>query len=241
MSRFLTQFLIATLAAQLSAQETFYTAAPGSGICARAKAVIDNLGPTRGVPMAAGDFVERVQVGSREFPADGTPYFIPVAERLSAASFTMMGQDGKAIVVSSLKGQVVIIGLWSMECAPSLMELLELDGLQKRGAQYGFQVFPVNYDSGQDRWPRLIRYLKRVKDRLVDPKVYSPGVGKEGVNALASMVPALPALFVLDREGRLAVRYCGYKPGSLVNSISTILKEPRDAAATPAAVSDPPP
>lgn len=233
--------LISTCMAGLSAQETFYPSEPGGSICGRAKAIIDNLGPGRGVPMAAGDHVERVTVGSESFPANGMPFLIPPAERSAPTTFSMMGQDGKAIALPTLKGQVVVIGLWSMACEPSLFQLMEMIDLQKKGAQNGFQVFPVNYDEGPDRWPRLIRYLNRVKDRLVDPKVYSPGVGKGGVNSLANAIPALPAIFILDRDGRVAARYSGYRPGSMVNALLAILREPKEAQSPNAPPSTPAP
>ncbi len=231
MYQFFAYLLISGFAAGLSAQETFYPSEPGGSICGRAKAIIDNLGPGRGVPMAAGDLVEWGVVGNKNFPSNGVPLIIPPAERLAPTTFSMMGQDGKTIALPTLKGQVVVIGLWSMACEPSLFQLMEMVDLQKKGDQNGFQVFPVNYDEGQDRWPRLIRYLKRVKDRLVDPKVYSPGLGKGGVNSLANLIPALPAIFILDREGRVAARYAGYRPGSMVNALLTILREPKETLA----------
>lgn len=237
----------------LCAQERYYPTAKDAVNCPREKAVDEDVvrgGPTsRPMPgtntggstavsnvsaVASGRPAEsaasadsaspKTMEGAGSFPSDGKPYIFPIAHRKSVGDFTVMDREGKTTRVSDRKGKMLIIGFWATTCQASGVELLELADLQAKGEKYGFEVWPVNYDP-VDRQLRTTTYIQINAKALATTKLYIPGLGKEGPSVFASMIPALPALFIVDREGRLAAQYAGYQPGALVGAMRTIMAE----------------
>lgn len=220
----------------LSAQETYFPTAKDAVNCPRQNATDEDLrgyqqtlrtiSPSSMVP-------KTMEKGLPDFPNDAKPFIFPVEQRKSANGFAAMDKDGKVVRVSERKGKVIVIGLWATLCQASGVELLELADLQPKGEKYGFEVWPVNYDE-KDRWPRVAAYMQVNGKALGGVRVFVPGLGKEGVATLAELVPALPAIFIIDREGRLAAQYAGYQPGALMGALKAIMTEkPSTPAAAP--------
>lgn len=176
-------------------------------------------------------------------------YYIPQGERRDVAAFTAYDAKAQGTSLASLKGKVVLVGLWSTRCDPSARMLLEMAQLYPKGGQYGFQVLPVNFDLNQQDagdggieggWRAINKFM--IKNRQFFESshmpVYTPGLGKEGAANFMPIVQSLPALFVIDRQGRLASIHIGYKDGFVGEALKhTLLEKPQPvpAAAPPAA------
>jgi thiol-disulfide isomerase/thioredoxin len=184
------------------------------------------------------------QEGSQFFPRD---------ERKDVSAFTAYDDHKKGTPISSLKGKVVLVGLWSLRCEPSASMLMEFAGIYAKRAQYGFEVLAVNFDenqqdggkegSGQAGGWRAI-YKFRATNRQFfeksDMPLYIPGLGKEGPSNFMEMVYSLPVLFVVDRQGKLAEWHIGYKNGMVGETLSRALRERPEPAASPAPAVNPP-
>lgn len=85
-----------------------------------------------------------------------------------------------------------------------------------------------------DRLTVIGEIIRRNQSRFGKTIFYRPGLGKEGLLNLGPELNALPTTFILDREGRVAMRWVGYHRGALVNALKAILAErPAPAPAVP--------
>jgi len=144
--------------------------------------------------------------------------------RTSASAFGVADIANKTTSVADVKGKVLVIGFWDSACGPSVNLLQELVELQAKGEKYNFEVWPVCLNS--DRWTTLIPFINRNKSFLEKTRIYLPGIGASGPSVLMNVIPALPALFILDKEGKVAFRMMGYEPKAAVNALKVVLKEP---------------
>lgn len=152
---------------------------------------------------------------------------LPPAERTDAGGFAVEPVSGSKRLMSELKGKVVVIGFIAAICEPSIRLLGELAELQAKGPQFGFEALPVSLDSATV----IGEITRRNRPRFDKTTFYSPGLGKEGPLNLGPELQGLPTVVILDRQGRVAVRWVGFTPGMLVKALKMVLTEP---AGTPA-------
>jgi len=170
----------------------------------------------------------------------GRQYF-PQGERKPGSTFAAYDERGKGTSVASLKGKVVLIGLWSVRCDPSAKMLLEFASLYPKREQFGFEILAVNFDESKlldgtrpgldvyidGGWKAISKFRNTNTQFFGASKmpVYVPGLGKEGVSTFMDVVRSLPVLFVIDREGNLAQLHIGYKDGFVGEAIQRALRE----------------
>lgn len=159
--------------------------------------------------------------------------FFPLAERKDVSSFAAYDEKAKGTSIASLKGKVVLVGLWSTHCDPSAKMLMEFASLYAKRDQHGFEILSVNFDETQQDsgieggWRAISRF--RIKNRqFFDTSkmpIYTPGLGKEGASNFMDMVYSVPVLFVVDRQGKLAEIHIGYKDGFVGQALMRALRE----------------
>jgi len=163
----------------------------------------------------------------------GNQYF-PPAERKDVSPFAAYDEKNKGISIASLRGKVVLVGLWSTHCDPSAKMLMEFASLYGKRDQYGFEILSVNFDENQQDgggleggWRAINKF--RIKNRQFfetsHMPVYTPGLGKEGPSNFMDMVYSVPVLFVVDRQGKLAELHIGYKDGFVGQALMRVLRE----------------
>jgi thiol-disulfide isomerase/thioredoxin len=173
-------------------------------------------------------------------------WFIPQGERKDVSPFAAYDERSHGTSLASLKGKVVLVGLWSVHCDPSAKMLMEFASLYPKRAQYGFDILAVNFDENQQDgggieggWRAINKFM--IKNRqffeVSHMPVYTPGLGKEGPANFMDMVWSVPVLFVVDREGKLAQIHIGYKDGFVGEALKRALMErpaPQPAPVPPA-------
>ncbi len=178
----------------------------------------------------------------------GVQYFLQ-GQRKDVSVFTAYDDKDRPTSIASLKGKVVLVGLWSVHCQPSARMLMEFSRIYPKQAQYGFQLLAVNFDATQQDgghiqggWPAIDAFMTDNRRFFQASKlpVYTSGVGKEGAANFMDTVYSLPVLFVVDREGRLAQIHIGYQNGFVGKSLMQALAE-HPAPAPPAAAPMPRP
>lgn len=214
----------AVLAAQPAAPLTFKPAGPGERSCPR----------TEEKDPALFDAARRNQTRSPASDAMKGPGLLPVdaalgatlippAQRRSARTFTVQDPSGRNLEASAQAGKAVAVVFWQTGCGPSLELVLELVDLQKREDRFGFTAWPVNYDT--DRWVRVRPFVEKNRKALGEARLFVPVLGEQGAATLAPSLDALPAWFILDRQGRVAVQATGYEPKALVGALKKVLSE----------------
>lgn len=119
-----------------------------------------------------------------------------------AQEFALKDLAGKTVKLSDLRGKVVLVTFWATWCGPCKKEMPELQKFQKEHEDKGVEVLAVNIDDFNSRSkikPFLEENDLRIRVLLEDPAQLT-GYDYSGI----------PALYVIDREGRIAHARTGY-------------------------------
>jgi peroxiredoxin len=112
-----------------------------------------------------------------------------------AEDFTLPTPDGGSFRLSEQRGKVVLVNFWATWCPPCLEEMPAMERLWRRHKDAGFVLVAISLDTDPKKVPPFVTARKFSFPVALDPKM---GVAeKYGVRAL-------PASFMLDREGTVA-------------------------------------
>lgn len=116
-----------------------------------------------------------------------------------APEIELVSLDGEKVSLASLRGRAVLLNLWATWCVPCLEEMPELGQLQKEYGPKGLAVVGVSVDAADasDQVRAFVSKLKIPFAIWLDPEMRI---------AEAVRVRAMPATFVIDREGRIVFR-----------------------------------
>ena len=107
---------------------------------------------------------------------------------------TTGADPGSELMLSSLRGKVVVLNFWASWCGPCRKELPQIRALAESLAPSGGRVVPVSIDSDPRNAADFAQH-------------FAPGltVFHDGPDGLARSLdlPALPYTLVLDRDGRM--------------------------------------
>ncbi|HEU4929762.1 MAG TPA: redoxin domain-containing protein [Candidatus Krumholzibacteria bacterium] len=111
---------------------------------------------------------------------------------------------GEPIALESLRGQVVLIDFWATWCKPCVKTMPELDAVYRDYQKLGLAVVGVSVDQGDDREKKVKKFLE--KKPVAYPIVIDT---EEAASWEAFHVVALPTLYLIDRDGKIAERWTG--------------------------------
>ncbi len=131
-----------------------------------------------------------------------------------AKDFTLEDLNGRPVRLSDLRGKVVILEFWASWCEPCRYEMPVVEALQQRFKDEGLVVLGIN-----DEDPPIAR-------RYVEQGGYTFPTLFDKSQAVAGLygVRAIPALFVIDRQGEIVGRHSGYGPGSEEKILDSLRK-----------------
>jgi peroxiredoxin len=128
-------------------------------------------------------------------------------------TFTPLGAD-KPRRLKDMRGKVVVVYFWAVWCAPCKPETKRLVELYEKHHKDGLEVIAVSLDEKEELVPRFVK-VKKIK--------WPQWVGKSARQFAADWgVEHLPALFVIDRQGRL---HHGDAAGKLEKMLPELLKQ----------------
>ena len=236
-------FMVALSFGVVQAQGIYRNAnSPSDAICPRVDKDKTSLNFGARSPSGSGTGGEMGADSTVKFYYQQGDQYIPVGQRKSVAGFAAYDARGTGTAVASLKGKVVLVGLWSVRCDPSSRMLTELANLYPKREQFGFEILAINFDENQldgskieGGWRAINRFMTKNRQFFEASKmpVYTPGLGREGPSNFMDIVHSLPALFVIDREGNLAQIHIGHKDGFVGKAIQRAILE-KAAGTTPA-------
>ena len=137
--------------------------------------------------------------------------------RSKAASFVLEDLDGREFSLDSAAGSVLVLDFWATWCAPCRKAIPELISLYNEYEQEDLLLWGIGIDKPDA--------LRSFAESFKIP--YPVLVGSRATQA-AYRVTAIPTVFLIDREGRIAGRFQGYRPGATENlkaEITKLLKE----------------
>jgi len=191
------------VASQEAPQDIAKANLPKSAVCV----VCASHGETHGEERAAAGvryagksyfFCDTKEVA--DFKKDPEAYIPPVLPR-PAAKLSAATVDGKTVSWNDYKGKVVLLDFWATWCAPCVKAMPEMEKLQNRFAGKDFVVLGVSIDEDPKKAVAFQQKRKLSYPVLLDdPKDPSWAAWK---------VRAIPAVFLVDREGQVVRQWRG--------------------------------
>ncbi|HED34996.1 MAG TPA: TlpA family protein disulfide reductase [Gammaproteobacteria bacterium] len=109
-----------------------------------------------------------------------------------AWNFTLKSQHGKNIKLSELRGQVIAINFWSIQCGTCIQQFPILKAYYQKNRHRGFVILSINIDEDLKKAHLLVR-----KHQFDYPVLFDPA---NQASRLYS-VDDLPTLYLVDRDG----------------------------------------
>lgn len=108
--------------------------------------------------------------------------------------------SGKRIALSSLKGKVVLLTFWSLQCKECIAENLQLKNVYNALNKKGFEIYQISLDQDEEAWKKEVRFdeLPWISTREDDPS--------DPLNVRLYNVKAIPANFLYDRDGNIIAK-----------------------------------
>lgn len=142
------------------------------------------------------------------FDADPAAY-VPPELPYPAPKFAVKQLTGEAVALDSLRGKVTLLDFWATWCAPCLKSMPELQALHVKYGKRGFGVLGVSIDEGDPA-----KVTPKVKKFVAAKKISYPIAIDDDMKPAweAYRVKAVPAAFLIDREGRVVAQWTGAAP-----------------------------
>lgn len=193
--------LAALLAVSLTGTPAVRYPAPALAAPKKAVCIICNDGeePVKATATHEGKEYTFCSTGCRDqFLQDPKAYLKP-AGPVPAPAFSLKDLSGKTVSLADYKGKVVLIDFWATFCGPCVKAMPKLQKLHDEHGAKGFSVLGIATD---EEGEKLVRPFM-AKRKITYPILIDAGSWK------AYGVKALPALFLIDREGRIVKQYGG--------------------------------
>ncbi len=117
-----------------------------------------------------------------------------------APNFTQNDTQGKAVQLSSFRGQYVLVDFWASWCGPCRRENPNLVAAYHKYKDRGFTILGVSLDSKKDPWLKAIEADKLYWTHVSDLKYWDNAVARQyGIRSV-------PANLLLDKEGKIIAR-----------------------------------
>jgi peroxiredoxin/YHS domain-containing protein len=126
--------------------------------------------------------------------------FLPPVLPRPAPAFSLKNLAGETVKLSDLKGKVVLVDYWATWCAPCVATMPEMQKLHEKYGAKGLTVLGVSIDEeGEKKVKPFIAKRKFSYPILLDDQNIWKGYN----------IKAIPALFLVDREGQIVKQWTG--------------------------------
>jgi peroxiredoxin len=143
-------------------------------------------------------------------PEQGVP---AVSTEDAAPDFTLDNVQGGRTTLSQLRGKVVLLEFWTTWCPPCRESVPELNALYAKYRERGLVILAVSMDVGSGAKENVQLFVK--EHAVTYPVLLDDGEANRNYN-----ISNIPALFLIDKNGKISKRYVGFVPG-LAESIGT--------------------
>jgi thiol-disulfide isomerase/thioredoxin len=149
---------------------------------------------------------------------------------LEISPFYIETLNSKNLASEDWKGHVVVLSFWATWCTPCQAELPKIAALQ---AEYrdnpNVLIFALNSGNHGETPAKAQAYITK-RNLMLNPAIDSFGVPPDedswGPAAKSLSVTSIPAIYILDRSGRLRVIHLGYDSSEhLTESLSRRIDE----------------
>jgi peroxiredoxin len=152
---------------------------------------------------------------------------IPPANRKPAPAFQLVTESGTKVGISDYRGKVVLLDFWATDCGGCVLEIPSYIELEKVYGDKGFAALGVSMDISYEGLKDADEAWGRVKPFMAKNGVnYTIAMGDDAVTK-AYTVNTLPATYLIDKSGRIAVAYVGVliDKDNVATNIKSLLSE----------------
>ena len=128
----------------------------------------------------------------------------------AAPAFSLKDLKGADVTMAQQRGKVVLVNFWATWCGPCKAEMPILVKLQKVHGPAGLVVLGVSMD--EEGASAINPWLKKTKfmvDGASAPMNFPLLIGTPQMATAYGEVEALPATFIVDRQGKVVQRIDG--------------------------------
>jgi cytochrome c biogenesis protein CcmG, thiol:disulfide interchange protein DsbE len=144
-----------------------------------------------------------------------------IAAGPTAPDFSLNDLAGKTVTLKQYRGSIVVLDFWATWCPPCRAAIPELVEVQEKYKDKKLVVLGISMD---DPHKATNEYLRAFSEKLkinypvlrFDLKVVESYFGND--------MPALPTLYIIDRNGQVRDKQVGFDADFLKGAVERILK-----------------
>jgi peroxiredoxin len=134
---------------------------------------------------------------------------VPEASRQAAPAFQLADGSGANKQVTDYRGKVVLLNFWATECGGCKLEIPWLIELNSAHKSDSFTVVGVSLDTSYEGPSSVSEAWSKVKPFVLDHKLNYPVLMGDATLISSYKLAAVPATFLIDKQGRIAAVYSG--------------------------------
>jgi peroxiredoxin len=138
-----------------------------------------------------------------------------------APDFSLNDLAGNTVTLKQYRGSIVILDFWATWCPPCRAAIPELVTMQKKYKDKKFVVLGISMD---DPHKVTNEYLRAFSEKI---KINYPVLRfdlKVLENYFGTEMPALPTLFIIDRNGLVRDKQVGFDADFLEGAVERLLQ-----------------
>jgi peroxiredoxin len=136
---------------------------------------------------------------------------------LPAIAFTAETVGGETIRLEDYHGKVVLLDFWASWCAPCRQEMPNVKEVYNRYHEKGFEIIGISLDNSRAQFDTYMKEQKMPWPQIYDGKGWMSEVGR------TYAVSAIPATFLIDREG--TIRHKNVRGSELGKAVGDLIGE----------------
>lgn len=126
----------------------------------------------------------------------------------NAPDFSLTDIDGRSVSLKDFRGKVVILDFWATWCPPCKMEIPDFIALQSEFAGRDVQIIGIALDE-----PDKVKSFA-----MQNGMNYPVLLGSDEISQRYGGIDGIPTTYVIDKQGRIAARYEGYRSRAVFES-----------------------
>jgi peroxiredoxin len=151
---------------------------------------------------------------------------VPQASRQAAPTFQLADSSGTNKQVTDYRGKIVLLNFWATACGGCKLEIPWLIELESAHKSDSFTVVGISMDTSYEGSKSAAEAWSKVKPFVLDHKLNYPVLMGDATLITSYKLGAVPATYLIDKQGRIAATYSGVIYQSDVDSnINKLLAE----------------